>query len=316
LHPAEASSDRRDPFRPSDLRSCCLSDPFDALRYAFPKLLQQCLREAGYEEGKNVTVEYRWAEERYDRLPDLAAELVRLDVDVILTHGTPATLALKQATTTIPIVMATSGDADHAGLVASLAHPGGNVTGMSYSTRSLASKRIELLQEVLPAMKTVGFAGNLNNKVQYRLELAAMQAAAPSTGTSVREFQARSAADFPGMIAAMVNERIDAAVLQGDGLYVGNPKLLAELTLKARLPCAGEAAYAREGGLIGYSPNYRDMFRRAARTVARILKGERARDLPVEHPTKFELVLSGKTANVLGIRLPTGLTALADEVVE
>ncbi len=121
------------------------------------------LREAGYEEGRNVVVEYRWAEGKYERLRDLATELVSLDVDVILTHGTPATLALKQATTTIPIVMATSGDADHAGLVASLAHPGGNVTGMSYSTRSLASKRIELLQEVLPAMKTVGFAGNPSN---------------------------------------------------------------------------------------------------------------------------------------------------------
>jgi putative ABC transport system substrate-binding protein len=277
---------------------------------------RQQLRYLGYVEGHNLVIEYRWAADRDDQLPRLAADLVRLKVDVIVVEGhTPAIQAAKQATRTIPIVMAVSGDPVKMGLVESLARPGGNVTGLSLETPDLAPKRLELLKEAVPTLARVAVLWNATNPVKV-LDWHATQAAASALRLKVQALEVRGPTDFDGAFDSATQNRPDALVVLPDGLINSHRKQILNFALSRRLP--GMYPYREfvdAGGLMSYAPSYADLFRRAAVYVDRILQGTTPADLPVEQPTKFELVLNMKTAQALGITLPPTLLMLADEVI-
>jgi len=277
---------------------------------------RQQLRHLGYVEGHNLVIEYRWAADRDDQLPRLAADLVRLKVDVIVVEGhTPAIQAAKQATRTIPIVMAVSGDPVKMGLVESLARPGGNVTGLSLETPDLAPKRLELLKEAVPTLARVAVLWNATNPVKV-LDWHATQAAASALRLKVQALEVRGPTDFDGAFDSATRNRPDALVVLPDGLINSHRKQILNFALSRRLP--GMYPYREfvdAGGLMSYAPSYADLFRRAAVYVDRILHGTTPADLPVEQPTKFELVLNMKTAQALGITLPPTLLMLADEVI-
>ena len=277
--------------------------------------LRAGLRDLGYVEGKNIVIEFRWADGKYDRLPELAAELVRLKVDVLVTAGTPGTLALKRATTRIPIVMATSGDAVATGLVASLARPGGNVTGTTIVSPELMVKRLELLKEAFPRTRQVAVLSNPVNPVQG-LSVQAMEIAARSLKVGLQKFEARGPNEFESAFSAIAKQRVDAIAIQQDGAFIANAKGIADLAVKHRLPSAGNKEFAEAGGLIGYGVNLLEIDRRAAYFVDRILKGAKPGDLPVERPTKFELVVNLKTAKALGVKIPDSIRLRADKVIE
>jgi putative tryptophan/tyrosine transport system substrate-binding protein len=273
------------------------------------------LRDLGYQEGRDIVIEYRWADGRLDQLPALAAELVRLKVDVIVTHGIPGILAAKQATTTIPIVMAVSGDAVASGLVSSIARPGGNVTGLTFFTPELAVKRLELLKENVPGLTEVGVLLNPANPISEPI-IPAMEVAATSLKLELAQFAVRGPAEFEGSFAAMATRRVGALVVLDDNMLITQAQAVANLALQQRLPSSGFTEFAVAGGLIAYGVSVPDMFRRAAAYVDKILKGARPGDLPVEQPTKFELVINLKTAKALGLAIPDKLLAVADEVIE
>ena len=277
--------------------------------------LRAGLRDLGYEEGKNIVIEYRWAEGEYDRLPDLAAELVRLKVDVLVTAGTPGTLAAKRATTTVPIVMAASGNALAVGLVASLARPGGNVTGSTFFGPEVYGKRIELLKAALPRLTHVAVLFNPDNPT-YALEFNAMEGVAKAMKVRLTPFEVRQPDEFDGVFTAMAQKRVDAVVITDDPLYNANATRVAGVAARRRLPSAGSKEFAEAGGLIGYGHNPRELYRRAAYFVDRILKGAKPGDLPVERPTRFDLVINLKTAKVLGLTIPQSLLGRADTVVQ
>jgi putative ABC transport system substrate-binding protein len=273
------------------------------------------LRDLGYQEGRNIVIEFRWAEGRYEQLPTLFNELVRRDVDVIVTHGTPGTLAAKQATATIPIVMATSGDAEASGLVASLARPGGNVTGLTFFNPELAAKRFELLKEILPGLTEVGLLLNPANPINEPIVLT-IKLTAQALGLEVHPFGVRNPAEFERAFAAMAARRVGAAVIIDDATLIANAPAVARLALQQRLPSSGWPDYAVAGGVIGYGVNFPDLFRRAATFVDKILKGAKPADLPVERATKFETIVNLKIAKALGLDVPPTLLATADEVIE
>jgi putative tryptophan/tyrosine transport system substrate-binding protein len=277
--------------------------------------LRAGLQDHGYIEGQNVAVEFRWAEGRYDRLSALARELVQQKVDVLVTHGTPGTNALRNATSTIPIVMAVSGDAHLTGLVQSLARPGGNVTGLTYFASDHASKRLELIREIIPSLSRVAFLTNPANPLM-KIEWDAVGAAAKSLQIEVEAFEVRVPGDFDGAVSAMVERGYTALVTGQDGMLIGNVSGIASSALKKRVAACGEAPLANAGGLLGYSANHREMFRRAAYYVDRLLKGTKPAELPVERPTSFDLALNLKTAQALGLPIPPTLFARADEVIE
>jgi putative ABC transport system substrate-binding protein len=277
--------------------------------------LRAGLRELGYVEGNNIVIEYRWAEGKYDRLPDLAAELVRLKVDVLVTSGTPGTLAAKQATTTIPIVMAGSGDAVAAGLVASLARPGGNITGLTDLVPEVMAKGLELLKEAMPRTERVAVLVNPDNPSRA-LVFKAMETAARSLKVELQTFAARGPNELEGAFSTMAKSRADAVVVTTDALFNANVRAIADLASRKRLPSAGITAFAEAGGTIGYGLNFPAMSRRAAYFVDRILKGAKPADLPVEQPTKFDLVINLKTAKALGLTIPQSLLLRADQVIE
>ena len=277
--------------------------------------LRAGLRELGYVEGKNIAIEFRWAEGNYDRLPELAAELVRLKVDVFLTYSAAAIRAAMRATTTIPIVMENSADAVGSGLVASLARPGGNVTGMTFFSPELSAKRIELLKETVSRVVKVAVLMNPDN-LSNGLHLSAMELTAKSLKMELHRFEARRPDEFSGVFAAMVKKRINAVAVPDDVVFNANIRGIVELAAKNRLPLTGGAGFADAGGLIGYGVNFLDLSRRAAYFVDRILKGAKPADLPVERPTKFELVLNMKTAKALGIKIPNSILLRADRVIE
>ena len=277
--------------------------------------LRAGLRDLGYVEGKNIIIEFRWAEGQNDRLPGLAAELVRLKVDVIVTSATPQSLAAKRATTTIPIVMATVGGPVATGLVASLARPGGNATGSAVFSVELMAKRLELLMEAFPRIRRVAVLWNPTNPVQ-RLSVEAMEDAARRLKVAVQRFEARTPNEIESAFAAMAKQGVEAVAITQDGIFVGDPGAIAVLAAKQRLPSIGFSQFADAGGLIGYGPNFLELSRRAAYFVDRILKGAKPGDLPVEQATKFELVVNLKTAKALGLQIPQQLMVRADKVIE
>ena len=273
------------------------------------------LRELGYLEGKNLVFEERYSDNDNARLPELAGELVRARCDVILTATTPATLALKGATATIPIVMATSGDAVRAGLVASLAQPGGNVTGLTFFGPELYAKRVEMLKEVMPHIKVLAHLRNPDN-LAYRKSFAEAEQAAASLKVKLLTFDVRSVNDFDAAFVAMAKARVDAVLVMQDNLFTTNHDKVAALAAKHRLPSVGTPELAEAGGMLGYGGNVLDLFRRSATYVDKILKDAKAADLPVERPIKFDLIINMKTAKALGIKIPNSILVRADKVIE
>jgi putative ABC transport system substrate-binding protein len=273
------------------------------------------LRDLGYQEGRNVTIEFRWADEHYERLPALFAEMARLRVDVIVTHGTPGALAAKQATSTIPVVFASSGDAVGSHIVASLAQPGGNLTGLTYFNPELAAKRVELLKEAVPTLTDVAVLLNPLNPMNEPI-LPAMTGTAQSLKVALHQFGARGPAEFEGAFEAMEARRVGAVVVIDDTTLIANAPVLAKLALQRRLPSCGWSDFAIAGGLIAYGVNFSDLFRRAATFVDKILRGAKPADLPIERATKFETIVNLKTAKTLGIDTPTSLLLRANEVIE
>jgi putative ABC transport system substrate-binding protein len=277
--------------------------------------LRASLRNLGYMEGTNIVIEFRWAEGKYDRLPDLAIELVRLKIDVLVTYSTPGTQAAKRATTTIPIVMVTSGDAVAAGLVASLARPGGNVTGSTFFNPDLMAKRLELLKEAMPRITRVAVLLNPDNDSMKPI-LQAMEIAARLLKLDLQQFEVRGPGEFESVFSAMAKRRISALAVPEDGMFNDNPRAIADLAAKQRLPSIGFGEFAEAGGLIGYGVNFLELYRRAAYFVDKLLKGAKPDDIPVEQPTKFDMMINMKTAKALGIKIPNSILVRADKVIE
>jgi ABC-type uncharacterized transport system substrate-binding protein len=277
---------------------------------------RQGLRELGYVEGRNLTIESRWADGKTERLPGLAAEVVRLKPDVIVTAGAPAALVAKQATTTIPIVMTGVGDPVPLGLVASLARPGGNITGLTNLTIELAGKRVGLLKEVAPKVSRVALLRDEANPAAD-FNVKETEAAATSVGLTLRVFGVRSPDEFSSAFSAMLKEQVGALIVGPSPMFFGQRRRLAELAARNQLPTVfslGE--YTQAGGLMSYGPHFPDLYRRAATFVDKILKGAKPADLPVEQPTRFELVINLKTAKAIGLTIPQSLLLRADEVFE
>ena len=277
--------------------------------------LTEGLRGLGYVEGQNTIIERRFSEGKFERFPDLAAELVRLKVDVIVAAGTPAPEAARRATTAIPIVMTNHGDPVGTGLVASLARPGGNVTGLSLLFPELVGKQLELLKEAVPKVSRVAVLWNPTNKT-HPLSLREAEVAARSLGIQLQFLEVRAPDEFESAFVAITKERASALLVLPDPVLVGHRTRIAELSAKSRLPAmAGLREHARAGSLMSYGPDLRDNFRRAATFVDKILKGAKPADLPVEQPTKFELVINLKTAKALGLTIPDSVFIRADEVI-
>jgi putative ABC transport system substrate-binding protein len=277
--------------------------------------LRAGLRDLGYAEGRNLVIEFRWAEGKYERLSELVAELVRLDVDVIVTHGTPGTHAAKKATSAIPIVMAISGDAIATGLVTGLARPEGNVTGSTFFITQLNAKRLELVKEVCPHVTRVAALSNPSNPVSKPI-VPAMQAAATPLKLEFDVAEAQGASEFDSAFASMAKRRVDAVVITEDGEFAPSFRAIAMLAAANKLASIGAQEYAQAGGLIGYGVNLLDLYRRAAYFVDRILKGAKPADLPIEQPTRFELIINLKTARTLGLEIAPAMLARADEIIE
>jgi putative tryptophan/tyrosine transport system substrate-binding protein len=275
----------------------------------------QRLRELGWIEGRTVAIEVRWGEGRNERYADIAAEFVRLKVDVIVTQGTLTVIAARQATSVIPIVFAGAADPVGNDLVASLARPGGNVTGLSNQGTDLAAKRLELLREIVPAFGRVAIMGNVGNPAIV-LEMREVQAAARMLGLEVAILEIRRAEDIASAFPAL-QVRADALYVAADPLLGTNRIRINTLALGARLPTMHDfREYVEAGGLMSYGPNLVDVFRRSADFVDKILRGAKPADLPVEQPTKFELVVNLTTAKALGLTIPEAFLARADEVIE
>ncbi len=271
------------------------------------------LRELGYVEGRNLVLDYRSAEGDAKRFPGLAAELIHLNVDLIVTRGTPAVLAAKNATSTIPVVMAASGEPLL--VVASLARPGGNVTGLSAVNPDLAAKRIELLTELAPAVAGIAAFLNMSNPITSS-ELKEIEAAARSKGLQYRLFDVRQGDDIRRAFDA-VNRKQEAIVVGVDAVTQAHREMIVELAARYRLPAMYAAReFVDAGGLMSYGPSYPDNYRRAATYADKILKGAKPADLPVEQPTKFELVINLKTAKALGLTVPLIMQMTADEMIE
>jgi putative ABC transport system substrate-binding protein len=259
----------------------------------------------------------RWAEGRFDRLPQLAAELVRLNVDVMVTAVTEASLAAKAATSTIPIVMAGVGDPVAVGLVASLARPGGNVTGTAGMSADLVGKQLELLKDIDPALSRVAVLWNPANAAFQALQVHEAETAARRTGMQLRFVEARDPSAFSDAFATIRREQVQALLILGDPVYRAHRDALAAHAMKQRLVAvSGTRAFVEAGGLAGYGPSFPDLSRRAATYVDKLLKGGKPADLPVEQPTRFELVVNLKTAKALGVTIPPTVLARADEVIE
>ena len=277
---------------------------------------RQGLRDLGYVEGRNIVIEYRYAGEKYERLPGLAAELVRLKVDVIVSHGTPGPLAAKQVTSAIPIVMTSAGDPVASGLVSSLARPGGNVTGLSLMVPELGGKRLQLLKEILPGLSRVAVLWNAANPYAS-LVVREMEATATTLGVQLQSLVVRGPDDFEGALAAATTGRAGALTAVEDPLTVTKRTQIVDFAAKSRLPAIyGVKEFVDAGGLMSYGVHFADLYRRAAPYVDKILKGAKPADLPVQQPTKFEFVINLKTAKALGLTIPQSVLQRADEVIQ
>ena len=275
----------------------------------------QRLRELGWIEGRTVAIEYRWAEGRDERYAQIAAEFVRLKVDIIVTSGTQQVLAVKQATSVIPIIFAAAGDPVAGGLVASLARPGGNVTGLSSQTADLAAKRLEILREVVPGLHHLAILTNAGNRLAV-LEMREVQAAADTLHLEAATLEIRRGEDIAPALEALKG-RADALYVCIDALLLTNRIRINTLVLTTRLPMMTATRESVElGGLISYGPNFPELFRRAGDYVDKILRGAKPADIPVEQPTKFDLAINVTTARALSLAVPPTLLARADEVIE
>ena len=274
------------------------------------------LRALGYEEGRTILIEYRWAEGNYARFPALVAELLAANVDVLVTAGTPAALAIKQATKSAPVVMIAVGDPVGTGLVPSLARPGGNLTGLSSIAPDLEGKRLEILREVVPKLSHVAMFVNWANPF-HALSVRQAQAAAQALAIKLQLLDVRAAEDLDRAFAAILKERPEALLILADRVFLHNRTRMMDFATRQRLPNVNAYRELIEaGGLMSFGPSYEDMHRRAAIYVDKILKGAKPGDLPVEQPTKFTLVLSLKAAKAIGLDVSPLLLARADEVIE
>jgi putative ABC transport system substrate-binding protein len=268
---------------------------FDALRTG--------LRQLGYEEGNNILFEYRWAEGRYDRLPELAAELVNLNVDVLVAHSTPGARAAKQATSTIPIVVCAVADPVDVGLVASLARPGGNLTGLTFFLAEICAKRVELIKEAIPALTRVAVIVNPAN-FSHPIVLEAMQRTAGALGVELVPVEVKTRDDIAAAIAGVAARPASALVTVEDPLVISNAGQIAGFALQNRLPLIGFQPQAEASALMEYGPDFLDLFYRSATLVDKILKGTPPANLPIERAVKFDLVVNLKTAKTLGVTVP------------
>jgi putative tryptophan/tyrosine transport system substrate-binding protein len=274
------------------------------------------LRDLGYVEGKTVAIEWKWGQDRVDRLPELAAELVGSQVDVIVTGGTPATRAIKNATRTIPIVMAMVGDPVGAGLVESLGRPGGNATGLSIVATDLSGKRLQLLNEIVPGLSSVAVMSYGANP-QSQMEARETQVAAGRLNLQLHSVPISAETSIEKAFEKIKKEAVQALIVTTDPIFYSQRSQILDLAARNRLPAMYPyRGFPEAGGLISYAPNDRDIFRRAASYVDKILKGANPGDLPIEQPTKFELVINLKTAKALGLTIAPTLLATTDEVIE
>jgi ABC-type uncharacterized transport system substrate-binding protein len=277
---------------------------------------RQGLRDLGWVEGKNITIDVRFAEGKTERLPALAAELVRLKVDLIATSSTPAALAAKQATTTIPIVIGFVADPVGSGVVRSLARPGGNITGWTHQGLELREKYLELLKEAVPDAVRFGVLWNPANPV-HRLSMGTIEAAARRLKVELYPVGAQEPKELEGAFPALVAKRVEALVVFPDGMFIAQTSVIVGLAARRHLPAMyGVREYAEAGGLMTYGTNLLGMFRLSASFVDKILKGAKPGNLPVEQPTKFELVINLKTAKALGLTIPPSLLGRADEIIQ
>jgi putative tryptophan/tyrosine transport system substrate-binding protein len=274
------------------------------------------LRELGYEEGRNIRIEYRWAEGRYERLPQLIAELIAAKVAIIVTAGTPASLAVKKATASVPLVMVAVGDPVGTGLVASIAHPGGNATGLTSITPELEGKRLELIKDMVPAVSRLAVLWNPANAYQLG-DKKQVEAAAAVLHVPVLPLAVRTTEELNAAFAAILAERADAALVLADRFFLHNRQRIAAFLAEHRLPSMNAYRELVEaGGLMSFGPSYAVMHRQAARYVDKILRGAKPQDLPVEQPAKFEFVVNLKSAAALGLTVPPRILLRADEVIE
>jgi putative ABC transport system substrate-binding protein len=274
------------------------------------------LRELGYVEGRTLLIEWRWADGRADRYPALASELVQAKVDLIVTSGTPAALAAKQATASIPIVMTISAFPEKVGLVESLAHPGGNITGLSHASPEVSGKRLQLLKQLAPKTVRIVVLGDAASTIDV-LAFRESQAAAAALGIELQRIDARMPDDHAAAFAAVTASRADAMYVIGNPANFKNRQAIADFALRSRLPSSyEERAFALAGGLLSYAASYPDLYFRAATYVDKILKGAKPGELPIQHPTKLELVINQKTAAALGLTIPPPLLLQADEVIQ
>ena len=277
---------------------------------------QQGLQELGYLEGKNILIEQRYAVGQFERLPELAADLVRLKVDVLVVADAPAAHAAKKAASTIPIVMTSVADPVGIGLVASLAHPGGNVTGLSDFNAGVVAKRLELLKEVVPSASRIAVLLNPANPTNL-LQLKLTQAAAPALGVTFLSLEAKGPDDIDHAFTVIRKERAGALIVFADPMLNTHQTRITELAVKTRLPAVyNERGYMDAGGPMSYGTNIGDLYRRAATYVDKILKGAKPADLPVEQPMKFELVINLKAAKPIGLTIPPNVLARADKVIK
>ena len=276
---------------------------------------RQGLREHGYAEGKNIVIEYRYAEDKLDRLPALAAELVRLKVDVIVTAAPPPTHAAKEATSTIPIVMGFDDDPVGSGFVASLARPGGNITGLSTLSPEISGKQLELLKEVVPKLSRLAVLGT-STRPGNAQSLRETELAAAAFGVKLQSLDVRSATDIETAFRAAGKGRAEAVLVLGGPVFNSQRAEVVSLAVKSRLPAIyARSEFVEDGGLMTYGVSISDLMRRAATYVDKILKGAKPADLPVEQPTKFELVINLKSAKLIGLTIPHSVLARADRVI-
>jgi putative ABC transport system substrate-binding protein len=283
------------------------SDRVEALRAG--------LRELGYAEGRNIAIEFRWAEGKLERLPALAAELTRLNPALIVAGAAPASRAAKQATTTIPIVMVAVGDAVEFGLVSSLARPGGNLTGSSFFSIELTAKRIELLKEATPRIRRIGALVNPGNPGDGSVRRA-MEAAAQAMKLALQFHEVRRGDEYPSAFSAMAKAEVEAVAIPQQPIHNVNARQIADLAARHKLASIGGVEFADAGCLLGYGASFPELYRSAAAFVDKILKGARPGDLPIERATKFELVVNLKTAKALGLTIPPSILLRADRVIE
>ena len=278
---------------------------------------RQALGERGWVEGQNILIEYRYADGKVDRLPALVAELIGRNVDVIVTVSSRATWAAKDATKSIPIVMAASVDALGEGLVASLAHPGGNVTGMTFlAGPEIAGKQLQLLKEVVPAASRVAVLTNPTNRSHAGF-LRELKVTARSLGAQLQVLEAQDPDQIDSAFVAMTRERAGALLVLTDSVFVGERRRVVDLAARSRIPALySQREFAADGGLVSYGPSLSEMFRRAATHVDKLLRGTKPGDIPVEQPTKFELVINLKTAKALGLTIPQSPLLRADDVIQ